>query len=77
MLRDAPKRLNGSRTAINHRFSSCAEFGPGNFDPPTRRRGDRIIWPMSGNGTFETSADVRYAAAFGGKADITRCFGRT
>jgi putative tryptophan/tyrosine transport system substrate-binding protein len=42
MLRDAPKPLNGSRTAINHRFSSCAEFGPGNFDPPTRRRGDRV-----------------------------------
>jgi hypothetical protein len=27
---------------------------------------------MSANGTFETSADVRYMAAFGGKADISQ-----
>ena len=26
--------------------------------------------PMTVNGTFETSADVRYLAAFGGNADI-------
>ena len=27
---------------------------------------------MTAYGTFETSADVRYTAAFGGKADIRR-----
>jgi hypothetical protein len=27
---------------------------------------------MSAHGTFETSTDVRYAAAFGGNADISQ-----
>jgi hypothetical protein len=65
--------------AIRVRHESQSRQGAGPHDSRqvarARRRGDRIAVlfaavHMSPPGTFETSTDVRYTAAFGGNADI-------
>jgi len=68
-------RTPGQRASSNVRNVLAQLLEPPYTDPYVRwcgRGGAARLPPIPILGTFETSADVRYSAAFGGWADITR-----